>query len=276
MRNHPQSGRVCNVEAGGCPDPAKTILVVEDNPQAAKLLSLYLIQAGYQVLVAANGCQAVQLATQCHPLAITLDILLPDQDGWQVLSELKASPVTRDIPVVIVSVLDRQALGFRLGASDYLVKPVDRAELLHALKRCIPREGERGVCHKVMVVHTNPDELNLLAMILGQENYEVIQALGFEEAASLAKYAHPDLVVTNLLAGGMDYFALLEGLRATPETAGIPVLALTPWVFGAQESAPEEDGIEFVLMQENELVEERLLAAITLLFKREKQASEES
>lgn len=262
--------------AGLCPDPAKTILVVEDNPQAAKLLSLYLIQAGYRVMVAANGCQAVQLATRCHPLAITLDILLPDQDGWQVLSELKASPLTRDIPVVIVSVLDRQALGFRLGASDYLVKPVDRAELLHALKRCIPREGESGVCHKVMVVHTNPEELNLLAMILAQENYDVIQALGSEEAASLAKYAHPDLVVTNLLAGEVDFFALLEGLRASPETAGIPVMAVTPWLFGAEAGTPEEDGIEFVLMQENELVEERLLSAITLLFKREKQASEES
>ncbi len=272
MRHEGLDSSLCGPVAGRCPDPLKTILVVEDNPQAAKLLSLYLIQAGYLVMVASNGCQAVQLATQCHPLAITLDILLPDQDGWQVLSELKASPLTRDIPVVIVSVLDRQALGFRLGASDYLVKPVERADLLHALRRCIPREGENGVCHKVMVVHTNPEELNLLAMILAQENYQVIQALGSEEAASLAKYAHPDLVVTNLVAGGMDFFALLEGLRAAPETATIPVLALTPWVFGARQGAPVEEGIEFVLMRENELVEERLLSAVTLLFKREKQA----
>lgn len=269
-------GAMCSQNAGCCPDPAKTILVVEDNPQAAKLLSLYLMQADYRVMVASNGCEAVRLAMQCHPLAITLDILLPDQDGWQVLAELKASPLTRDIPVVIVSVLDRQALGFRLGASDYLVKPVERAELLHALRRCIPREGESGVCHKVMVVHSNPEELNLLAMILAQENYEVIQALGAEEAATLAKYAHPDLVVTNLLAGGMDFFALLEGLKAAPETAGIPVLAVTPWVLRAEVGAPEEDGIEFVLMQENELVEERLLSAITLLFKRGQQRGGES
>lgn len=251
-----------------CPDPGNTILVVEDNPQAAKLLSLYLVQAGYRVMVAQTGSQALQLAARCHPMAITLDLLLPDIDGWQVLSALKAEARTHDIPVVIVSVLDRQTLGYRLGASDYLVKPVARAELLHALRRCIPHQGEAGVCRKVMVVHTNPEELNLLAMILAQENYEVIQALGTAEAANLAKYAHPDLVVTNLLAGEMDFFALLEGLKAAPETARIPVLALTTGIFSPEAPAHKESGIEFVLMQENELIEERLLAAITMLFKK--------
>lgn len=246
-----------------CPDPANTVLVVEDNPQAAKLMSLYLLQAGYQVLVAENGNRALELAAQCHPMAITLDLLLPDQDGWQVLADLKAAPSTRDIPVVIVSVLDRQELGFRLGASDYLVKPVERPKLLQALKRCIPG-GEKQVRHKVMVVHSDLDELNLLALALAEQNYEVIQALGMEEAASLAKCLHPDLVVTKLLAGEMDCFALLARLKAAPETAQIPVLALTA---GLLDQCPT--GIEFVLMQENELIEERLLAAITLMFGRE-------
>ena len=248
-------------------NPVSTILVVEDNPQAAKLLSVYLNQAGYQVLTAQNGSEALMLAAQCQPVAITLDLLLPDMDGWQILSELKSMPRTRDIPVVIVSVLDRQALGFRLGASDYLVKPVDRAALLHALRRCIPREGENGLCRKVMVVHTNPDELNLLAMMLAQEKYEVFQALGTAEAANLAKCAHPDLVVTNLLNGGMDFFGLLEGLKAAPETANIPVLALTAGIVNSAEQTGVEGRIEFVLLQENELIEERLLAAITMLFR---------
>lgn len=271
MRNGRLDNGLCGTATARCPDPSRTILVVEDNPQASKLLSIFLIEAGYRVMVAGNGCQAIKLATQCHPLAITLDILLPDQDGWQVLAELKASPLTRDIPVVIVSVLDRQMLGFRLGASDYLVKPVDRAELLHTLRRCIPREGESGVYHKVMAVHTSLDELNLLAMILAQERYEVLQALGPEEAISLARHTHPDLVVTSLETGETDFFALLEGLKAAPETADIPVLALLPWVLNATQKNPEA-GIEFVLLQENELLEERLLSAITLLFQREKQA----
>lgn len=257
-----------DIEQGCCPNPATTILVVEDNPQAIKLLTVYLNQAGYQVLTAQNGSEALILAAQCHPMAITLDLLLPDMDGWQVLAALKSMPLTRNIPVVIVSVLDRQELGFRLGASDYLVKPVDRTELLHALRRCVPKEGENSVCRKVMVVHTNPDELNLLALMLAQEKYEVIQALGAAEAASLAKCAHPDLVVTNLLAGEMDFFSLLEGLKAAPETAHIPVLALTTRLLGPAEQPDEGGRIEFVLLQENELIEERLLAAITMLFRR--------
>jgi len=245
-----------------------TILVVEDDPQAAKLLSIYLAQAGYHVLIAQNGSQALELAA-LHPLmAITLDLLLPDMDGWQVLSELKAMPRTRNIPVVIISVLDRQALGFHLGALDYLVKPVGRAELLHALRRCVPHDGEDGICRKVMVVHTNLDELNLLAMMLEQENYQVIQALGAAEAANLARCAHPDLIVTNLLAGGMDFFGLLEGLKAAPETARIPVLALTARTLSSTERARKEGHIEFVLLQEDELIEERLLTAITMLFQR--------
>lgn len=246
-----------------------TILVVEDNPQAAKLLSLYLAQAGYQVLTAPTGREALMLAAQYHPMAITLDILLPDMDGWQVLTELKATPRTRDIPVVIVSVLDRQALGLHLGAIDYLVKPVERTQLLHALKRCVPHEGKNGVCRKVMVVHTNPAELSLLAKMLAQESYEVFQALGTEEAANLAKCAHPDLVVTNLLAGEMDFFGLLEELKAVPETAHIPVLALTARAFLSAEQARDESRIEFVLLQENELIAERLLTAITMLFRRQ-------
>lgn len=258
---------VGNMKKESDPDPGNTVLVVEDNPQAAKLLSLYLNQAGYQTLIAQSGSQALELAAQCLPMAITLDLLLPDIDGWEVLTELKAIPRTRNIPVVIVSVLDRQTLGFRLGAADYLVKPVERAELLHALRRCIPREGENGVRRKVMVVHTNPDELNLLATMLAQESYEVIQALGMEEAANLAKCARPDLVVTNLLAGELDFFSLLESLKSAPETAHIPVLALTSKISGSAEQAPEEGRIEFVLLQENELIEERLLAAITMRFR---------
>lgn len=254
-----------------CPDPARTILVVEDNPQAAKLLSLALTRAGYQVLVAANGITALELADLCRPKAITLDILLPDRDGWEVLAELKASPRTRDIPVVIVSVLDQQTLGFRLGAADYLVKPVERDALLQAVKRCVARGGKGRDSHKVMVVHTDPEELHLLARIVTQQAYEVIQAIGPEEAALLAARARPDLVVTDLLAGGMDYFALLEWLRAAPETADIPVLALTSRV-GPQDHARAENHIEFVLVQENDRIEERLLAAITLLFKQEKPA----
>lgn len=258
-----------NSIAGQCANHGKTILVVEDNPQALKLLSLYLTQAGYEVLTAANGTRALELAEKYCPIAITLDLLLPDRDGWEVLTELKASSRTREIPVVIISVLDRQSLGFQLGASEYLTKPVERTELLQVLRRFIPHVQLNQACRKVMVVHSDPDELNLLSMILVQENYEVIQAPCAKEAVDLAKQLHPDLVVINLLASGIDCFTLLEELKSSPETGNIPVLALTHLAFTTEERTHAGGVVEFVLMQDNELIEERLLAAITLLFKRE-------
>ena len=256
-----------HADMGCCPGANDTVLVVEDNAQAAKLLSLHLIQAGYRVLVAADGAEALRMAAQYRPMAITLDLLLPDLDGWQVLSELKTGEETRDIPVVIVSVLDRQALGFRLGAMDYLVKPVGRADLLRALRRCTPREAQSKLCRKVMVVDTDPDELKLLGVMLAQERYQVIEALGPAEAVSLARCTRPDLLVTNLLAGEMDLFAMLEALKTSPETAHIPVLALTAGAYG-DDAAGDEGELEFVLIRDHELIEERLLDAITLLFRR--------
>lgn len=252
------------------PDPVtnNTILVVEDDPQAAKLLFLYLAQAGYEVLIAQNGGQALQLAVQHQPLAITLDLLLPDMDGWQVLTELKTTPSTRHIPVVIISVLDRQALSFDLGARDYLVKPVKRAGLLNALRRCISRDGETNDEHRVMLVHSNLAELNLLAVMLEHENYRVVQALGTAEAVNLAKCMHPDLVVTDLLTGEMDFFGLLDALRACSETAHIPLLVLSKVSPDAAGRNLDAGRIEFVLLQKNEPIEGRLLEAITMLFRR--------
>lgn len=116
-----------------------TVLVVENDPGTVKLLSLYLTCAGYRVTVACGGEEALRMAMEQRPTAITLDLILPDRDGWEVLTCLKESPLTRDIPVLVVSVLDRQSLAFRLGADEYLVKPVKRATLLYALQRTLDR-----------------------------------------------------------------------------------------------------------------------------------------
>lgn len=118
----------------------RPVLVVEDDPLAAKLLTLHLLRAGYRVACARGGEEALRLAVEQRPLAITLDLMLPDRDGWEVLTQLKRSAQTRDIPVVIISVLEGQALARRLGAAAFLVKPVERAALLQALGQALGRE----------------------------------------------------------------------------------------------------------------------------------------
>jgi len=110
------------------------VLVVEDDPQTSELLSLWLGEASYRVAQAFDGEQALKLARELKPYAITLDILLPKIDGWQVLQELKADPETMGIPVIVVSILEKSRRGLELGAFDYFVKPVEKKELLCRLE----------------------------------------------------------------------------------------------------------------------------------------------
>ena len=225
-----------NANSMATPTEGKTILVVEDNHQAAKVLSMYLTQAGYRVIFAENGRDALRKAAQLHPHAITLDILLPDMDGWQVLTKLKASEATMDIPVVIVSVLDRQPLGFQLGAMEFLVKPVERSQLLRAIRRCVRRQKFASVSQKVMVVHSEIVELHMVSSALSQEGYDIIEAMGSAEAIHLAKSVHPDLLVMNISQSNQEgCLKVIAALHADPETSHIPTLILA-----AQDLPPEE------------------------------------
>jgi signal transduction histidine kinase/CheY-like chemotaxis protein len=114
----------------------EAVLVVEDDPHSAELLTLYLEGAGYRVALARDGVEGLELARRLRPRAVVLDILLPRVDGWDLLARLKADPATADSAVVVVSMLDERGKGLALGAVEYLVKPVGREELLEALERC--------------------------------------------------------------------------------------------------------------------------------------------
>lgn len=194
-----------------------TILLVEDNPQAAKLFSLYLRQAGYRVEVVGDGELVLPVAAGTRPQAIVLDLLLPGLDGWEVLALLKATPETRDIPVVIVSVLDRQRLGFELGAVDYLVKPVDRGQLLRAVQRGLLSRERTGWVPRVLVVCDDPQELTALGDLVAGYGYDVFEALGGGEASCLFHSLRLDLVVVGTSDGCMDVPDLLgAGLPGVP------------------------------------------------------------
>ena len=121
----------------------ETVLVVEDDPHSAELLTVYLEGAGYRIALARDGAEGLELARRLRPRAVVLDILLPRVDGWDLLARLKADPATADSPVVVVSMLDERGKGLALGAVEYLVKPVGREELLEALERCAEESRER-------------------------------------------------------------------------------------------------------------------------------------
>jgi len=168
----------------------------------------------------------VERARELKPALITLDVMLPEQDGWEVLRTLKADPQTQGIPVLVVSALEDVGLALSLGAADYLVKPVHRSELQNMLGRLAASQPpERMV--KVLVVEDDQETIRLLQEILGTKPYSVLWARNGEEGLSLAHSGRPDAIILDLMMPGMNGFEMLERLRADPETAHIPVTVLT-------------------------------------------------
>src|SRR5262249_52930688 len=206
---------------------APLVLVVENDPQAADLLTAYLALGSYRSAVATDGEQALELARALHPLAITLDLLLPTLDGWEVLRALKLDPGTRDIPVMMVSVVDDQHLGYALGAVDYFVKPVDREALLarlarHARDEKLPRREVR-----VLAIDDDPRALALTTGTLESAGYRVLQAGGGAEGIRLAEREHPNLILLDLMMPDVSGFDVVRAVRENPATHDIPILVVT-------------------------------------------------
>ncbi|HBO83745.1 MAG TPA: hypothetical protein DD641_01925, partial [Deltaproteobacteria bacterium] len=208
-------------------DEIPLILVVEDNLELRELIASYIKEAGYEVARAGDGNEALRLAKTLKPFAITLDLMLPEKNGWEVLRELKEDPATADIPVIIVSAANGLKDGFSFGASDYLTKPVDKESLLASLKKLsLTTKVKRG-SYTVLVVDDDPKAVELLAQILQGEGFGVIKAYGGEEGVTLAMKGSPDLVILDLMMPEVSGFEVLERLRNWHDTKDIPVIIYT-------------------------------------------------
>jgi len=202
------------------------VMVVEDQNSAAALLSVTLRRAGYQVKVVRSGADVLESAVRLRPDAITLDILLPGVDGWEILRSLKESPETRNIPVVVVSVLDDRSLGFALGADDYLVKPAPREKLLEFVTRhtLVRKDGERAV--RILAVDDDAVALQLLRDSLAPQ-FTLLTAEDGVTGIDMARSERPDAVILDLLMPMMSGFEVAAALKSDPNTRDIPILILT-------------------------------------------------
>jgi len=203
------------------------VLVVEDDPAAAELLGRQIERAGFRTEIARTGVEAVAMAKEHKPAAITLDILLPDVDGWEVLTRLKRDEMTSDIPVIVVSVVDNPELGRALGALDYFVKPVEAKELVHRLlsfnfKR---KSGDRKT--RILVVDDEVANRDWLKEVLEPEGFTVLLAKGGQEAIELAMSRKPDLLMLDLLMPGVNGFDVVAALSGNEGTKAIPIVVLT-------------------------------------------------
>ena len=203
------------------------ILVVEDDIAAAKLLSIYLTEAGFTVEIAQDGQAGLEKARTLRPAVITLDIMMPEIDGWDLLTRMKADPQIASIPVVVVSIVDERGRGFALGAADYLTKPVERDELIGAIQR-VSRMGKAGDRHAtILVIDDDPLLLELMEAILKPEGFTIIKANSGREGLQLARECVPDLIVLDLLMPDLDGFQVVDELKHDPVAGATPILVLT-------------------------------------------------
>ncbi len=237
------------------PAGAAEVLVIEDDPSAVRLLRAYLEADGYAVRAAADGPGGLEAARTRPPAAILLDVLLPGMDGWDVLRALKADPVLRDIPVIVVTVVDERSLGLALGATDYFLKPVDRDALLARLARYSFTTKVRQRTVRVLAVDDDPAALDLVGAALRPEGFEVVQADGGRAALARAGESRFDLVICDLLMPDLDGFEVVAALKADPGTRDVPILVLTAHPLSDAEKARLNGGIVGVIEKGDDAVE---------------------
>jgi hypothetical protein len=204
-------------------DEERTVLVIDDDPNALDLLGRTLQGAGVRVVTASDGQEALRLAKTLQPTAITLDVIMPGMDGWEVLRELKLDPETRDIPVIMVTMTDDREMGYALGATEFLTKPIERGQLVQLLARYAPAGAER---HS-LVVDDQPTNRDILRRALEKEGWQVSEAENGRVALDRVAEKPPSLILLDLMMPVMDGFEFVIELRKVEAWRGIPIVVVT-------------------------------------------------
>jgi CheY-like chemotaxis protein len=226
----------------------KQVLVIDDDPDAAYILQESLSQNEFTVLNAPDGPAGLQMARDRQPDAILLDILMPETDGWQVLNDLKTDKTTADIPVVLLTIVDKKALGFKLGAAAYLLKPLDPAAVLDALRRVI---GEKEHPHRhILVVDDDPHVAEMLRQTLPESEFVLASAEDGEAGLQAIQARRPDVILLDLMMPKLDGFGVIERLRADPELRNIPIIVISAKDLTEGESNTLKVSVAFVMKKQ--------------------------
>jgi len=210
------------------------LLIVEDDPHYARIIADLAHDQGLKVLVAMRGAEALALAREYQPTAVSLDVFLPDMLGWTVLSQLKQDPATRHIPVQVVTLDEDRQHGLARGAFSFVNKPSTTQDLEAALARIKNYVKPRR--KRLLIVEDNPAEQRSIGELLGHDDIDLVTVGTGKEALSTLREQAPDCIVLDLRLPDMSGFELLEAIRDDASLADIPVI-----VFTGRELSPEED-----------------------------------
>jgi len=231
------------------------ILVVDDDPTVRELLERHLTREGFSVVAASGGFEGLRLARELQPAAITLDVMMPDMDGWTVLAAIKGDPTLADIPVVLVTIVDEKNRGYSLGASEYMVKPIDRERLVGVLRKIAG-----GIDRRALLVDDDEVMRRGIRLALEQDGWKVTEAADGRVALARLADTPPDVVVLDLMMPEMDGFAFLDAMRERDEWREIPVLVVTAKDLTADDRVRLNVGVERILQKRGR---DEMLAAVT-------------
>ena len=221
------------------------VLVIDDDQTARDLMAEYLRQAGFAVITAAGGREGLRLAKQYHPIAITLDVVMPDLDGWTVLSALRGDPELSYVPVIMATIVDERRHAMALGAAGYLTKPIDRQKLVELMQRFRARMGRT----RVLLVEDDPAQRELLRGWLEPQEWVLSEAENGRVALERIKQDLPHIILLDLMMPEMDGFELVAALQEQPAWRRIPVIVITARDLSVEEHARLNSGIESVLLK---------------------------
>ncbi len=227
----------------------KDVLVIDDDPQARDLLKRNLEIEGYSVITIDNGKDGIELAKKYHPSLITLDIMMPEMDGWEVLRALKAENKTKDIPVVMISIVGDKAIGASLGAVEHLSKPVDR----NLLKEVVLKFATRG---KALVIDDEQNARDIAEKSLSSIGWKTVTAINGQDGLEKFTENKVDLILLDIMMPVMDGFEFLTQLRALPRGRDIPVIVLTAKDLSDDEKLMLNGNVEHVFCKAETSVEQ--------------------
>ena len=223
---------------------APTVLVVDDDQTVREVIERHLTREGFAVVTASGGQEGLRLARELQPAAITLDVMMPDIDGWTVLAAIKGDPELADIPVILMTIVDEKKRGYALGATDYMVKPVDRARLSGVLRNICGAVGRQ-----VLLVDDDDLMRRGMRLALEQDGWQVGEAENGRVALARLTEARPDVIMLDLMMPEMDGFEFLVEMRSRAEWRDIPVLVVTAKDLTAEERSRLNGDVERVLQK---------------------------
>lgn len=233
-------------------DPnAPLVLLVDDDLAVHDLLGRRLLKEGYRVLSSTKGEDALKMARETKPDAITLDVFMPEIDGWAVLSRLKADPELAEIPVIMLTFAEDRTRGLSLGASEYLSKPIDTLKLLNALKEhsaVLPTT-------RALVVEDEAATREMICRVLAKEGWQVEQAVNGLDALQHLSKSVPDVILLDLMMPEMDGFEFLAGMRKNPDWTDIPVIVVTAKTLSNEDRARLSGTVETLINKDGDEIE---------------------